>query len=47
MVLKIDPSKLIGKLVFEVNPGGTQKYYHLYNGKIPLNAVIEAIPRNQ
>lgn len=47
MVLKIDPSKLIGKLVFEANPGGTQKYYHLYNGKIPLNAIIEATPRKQ
>lgn len=40
IVLELDPSALQGDLVKEVNPGGTKKYYHLYNGKIPLNAVI-------
>jgi len=44
-VLKIDTSQLPGDLVFEVNPGGTAKYYHLYNGSIPLDAVVETIER--
>lgn len=41
IVLKIDTSMLHGKLVLESNPGGTNKYYHLYNGSIPLTSVIE------
>lgn len=39
IILKLATAKLPGKLVFEANPGGTNKYYHLYNGFIPLNAV--------
>ena len=27
-------------MVLEANPGGAAKYYHLYNGSIPLSAVI-------
>lgn len=42
IVLKIDTTKLPGKLVFEANPGGENKYYHLYGGSIPLKAVIES-----
>ena len=42
VVLKIDSTKLSGKLVFETNPGGIHKYYHLYNGQIPLDAVVDA-----
>lgn len=41
VVLKIDVSKLPGNLVFEANPGGAAKYYHLYDGNIPLTAVVE------
>ncbi len=41
VVLKIDPKKLLGQLVFEANPGGENKYYHLYNGYIPTQAVTE------
>ncbi len=41
VVLKLDTARLEGKLVYEVNPGGSTKYYHLYNGAIPLNSVIE------
>lgn len=41
-LLTIDVSKLKGKLVFESNPGGSAKYYHLYDGSIPLSAVAEA-----
>jgi uncharacterized protein (DUF952 family) len=42
IVLKIYTDKLPGKLVYEANPGGSNKYYHLYNGSIPLNAVFES-----
>jgi uncharacterized protein (DUF952 family) len=42
VVLKIDPEKLKGKLVFETNPGGSAKYYHLYDGSIPLDAIVES-----
>jgi uncharacterized protein (DUF952 family) len=42
-ILKIDSKKLKGNLVLEKNPGGTTHYYHLYKGKIPMCAVIEAI----
>lgn len=41
VVLKIETAKLPGNLVFEANPGGTNKYYHLYNGSIPLAVIIE------
>lgn len=42
VLLIIESNQLSGKLVFEANPGGTNKYYHLYNGSIPLKAVVEA-----
>jgi uncharacterized protein (DUF952 family) len=42
VLLKIDTKKLPGKLVFEANPGGENKYYHLYDGSIPLKAVVES-----
>lgn len=42
VVLKVDVQKLPGDLVFETNPGGSAKYYHLYNGSIPLDSVVEA-----
>lgn len=42
IVLKIETNQLPGRLVYEVNPGGSNKYYHLYEGAIPLKAVIEA-----
>lgn len=42
MLLKIDPRKLPGKLVFEANANGSgQKYYHLYEGSIPKNAIMD------
>lgn len=41
VILKIDTGRLPGRLVLEANPGGTNKYYHLYDGKIPLNAVVD------
>lgn len=42
VILKLETKKLPGKLVLEANPGGTTKYYHLYNGSIPLDAVVES-----
>lgn len=42
VILKIAAEKLPGKMVLEANPGGTNKYYHLYHGYIPLNAIVEA-----
>ncbi|HEX2583141.1 MAG TPA: DUF952 domain-containing protein [Chlamydiales bacterium] len=43
IVLKIETAKLPGELILEANPGGTNKYYHLYNGSIPLTAIVESI----
>jgi uncharacterized protein (DUF952 family) len=40
-VLKVNASKLKGEMTYETNPGGTAKYYHLYHGAIPLDAVVE------
>lgn len=40
MILKLDSKKLIGRLLYERNPGGVACYYHLYDGQIPLNAVV-------
>lgn len=41
VILKLDLKKLTGNLVHEANPGGENKYYHLYEGCIPLEAVLE------
>jgi uncharacterized protein (DUF952 family) len=43
VILTIETDKLEGQLVYEVNPGGSStKYYHLYNGSIPLDAVVDS-----
>lgn len=42
IILTLDTKKLIGHLVYETNPGGTTFYYHLYEGSIPLDAVLDA-----
>jgi uncharacterized protein (DUF952 family) len=42
VILTLDTKKLIGRLVYETNPGATTLYYHLYEGNIPLDAVIDA-----
>lgn len=42
VVLKVETEKLVGDLVFEENQPGGAKYYHVYNGAIPLRSVIEA-----
>lgn len=42
VILKLDSKKLDGRLVYETNPGGATRYYHLYDGKIPLEAVVNS-----
>lgn len=41
VVVKLDTGKLKGELSFEANPGGTNKYYHLYQGSIPRDSILE------
>ena len=41
VVLKLETNKLNGTLLYETNPGGTTKYYHLYNGKIPHSSIVD------
>lgn len=41
ILLYLDPTKLIGTIKYESNPGRQSKYYHLYGGYIPLSAVKE------
>ena len=47
VVLKIDTKQLVGRLVHETNPGGSNKYYHLYDGYIPIKAVVGATPSSK
>lgn len=42
VILKLETDKLKGRMEFEANPGGSNKYYHLYNGTIPREAVVES-----
>lgn len=44
-ILKVEVDRLLGRLVFEANPGGSTKYYHLYEGSIPLDSVVDVIRR--
>lgn len=39
-VLKVVVSGLPGEMRHEINPGGERKYYHLYDGSIPINAIV-------
>lgn len=38
ILLEVDPTLIKGRLELETNPGGSNRYYHLYEGEIPLNA---------
>lgn len=42
VILKLDRHKLQGRLAYETNVGGSNKYYHLYEGFIPYNAIVES-----
>lgn len=46
IIAKIDPNKLTGELRFETNPGGSNKYYHLYNGQVPMDSIVFAYKMN-
>ena len=39
VVVQLRTDQLVGRLVKESNPGGTVKYYHLYDGFLPMKAV--------
>lgn len=45
--LKLDAALLGGRLVYESNRPGGDKYYHLYQARIPKAAVIEVQVREQ
>ena len=40
VILKVVPSKMTGRIIYEYNTSRTAKYYHLYEGEIPLDAVV-------
>jgi uncharacterized protein (DUF952 family) len=40
-LLKLDVQKLPGRLLKERNPGGSDLYYHLYDGYIPTHAIVD------
>lgn len=42
LILELDTTQLPGTMKYETNPGRSTKYYHLYNGSIPLAAVKKA-----
>lgn len=41
IILKLASKKLTGRMAYEANPGGINLYYHLYEGRIPLDAVVD------
>lgn len=41
VVLKIDTSALDGDLVYEPTQCGSEKYFNLYDGEVPLYAVVD------
>lgn len=41
VILKIKTYSLIGRLVYEANQGGKDKYYHLYDGAIPIDSIVK------
>ena len=40
MIVELNADKFSGRLVKEKNPGGVTEYFHLYERKIPLDAVV-------
>jgi pimeloyl-ACP methyl ester carboxylesterase len=40
VIVTIRTNTLPGRLAFETNPGGSNKYYHLYDGFIPMSSVV-------
>lgn len=45
VILEIETQKLEGDLILEANPGGTNKYYHLYNAQIPIDSINKVMIR--
>jgi len=46
VILKIESENMLGSLVYETNPGGSNKYYHFYNGFIPFDAIVGSLAVN-
>ena len=42
-ILKVESSKILGELKFEKNADGLTRYYHLYDGEIPLVSVKSTV----
>jgi peptide deformylase len=42
VILKVDTSMVKGRMAYEANPGGSNRYYHLYDGCIHFEAIAEA-----
>lgn len=42
VILKLAVDQLQGELVFETNPGGSVRHYHLYKGFIPVGSIVES-----
>lgn len=39
LVLEVNTKQLVGDMKFEANPGKSEKFFHLYNGYIPMSAL--------
>lgn len=39
VLLEIKTKELMGDMRFEPNPGKSEKYFHLYNGSIPMSSL--------
>ena len=42
VILKVDVEKLVGNLVYETSANGSTKYFHLYDGYIPIGSLLES-----
>lgn len=42
VILKVNTAQVEGKWVYEQNPGGMTKYFHLYGGRIPFYSILES-----
>lgn len=42
-VLTVEVAKLVGELKLEPNNARTEQFYHLYDGHIPMKAIMHAV----
>jgi uncharacterized protein (DUF952 family) len=43
ILLQLATELIPGRFVLETNPGGKDKYYHLYDGYLPLDAITDVV----